>query len=41
MHMAIHSIPINVAMKFKIPLVIWGENSASEYGGNENYLFKK
>ena len=26
-------------MKFKIPLVIWGENSASEYG-NENYLFK-
>ena len=40
MHMAIHSIPISVAMKFKIPLVIWGENSASEYGGNENYLFK-
>jgi N-acetyl sugar amidotransferase len=38
MHMAIHSIPINLAIKFKIPLVIWGENSAAEYGGNEKYL---
>ena len=36
--MAIHSIPINLAIKFKIPLVIWGENSAAEYGGNEKYL---
>ena len=38
MHMAIHSIPINLAIKFNIPLVIWGENSAAEYGGNEKFL---
>lgn len=33
MHMAIFSIPLNVAVRFRIPLVIWGENSAFEYGG--------
>ena len=34
MHMALHAIPVNLAIKFKIPLVLWGENSAFEYGGN-------
>jgi N-acetyl sugar amidotransferase len=33
MHMAIFSIPVNIAVRFDIPLVIWGENSAFEYGG--------
>ena len=33
MHMAIFNIPIKVALKFNIPLIVWGENSAQEYGG--------
>lgn len=32
MHMALFNIPLNIAVKFRIPLVIWGENSAFEYG---------
>ena len=32
MHMALFAIPLNVALKFGIPLVVWGENSAFEYG---------
>lgn len=32
-HIGIFTIPIIVAVKFKIPLVIWGENSQQEYGG--------
>ena len=38
MHMALHSIPVQIAAKMKIPLVLWGENSASEYGGNKESL---
>ena len=38
MHMALHAIPLNLAVKFKIPLIIWGENSAYEYGGNNESL---
>ena len=34
MHMAIHGIPTFIALKYNIPLVIQGENSAMEYGGN-------
>ncbi|MCU1282801.1 MAG: hypothetical protein JWM53_6347 [bacterium] len=33
MHMAIFAIPVTIATRFSIPLVIWGENSAFEYGG--------
>ena len=33
MHMAIFNIPLKVALKFGIPLIIWGENSAFEYSG--------
>jgi N-acetyl sugar amidotransferase len=33
MHMALFSIPLTVAARFEIPLVVWGENSALEYGG--------
>jgi N-acetyl sugar amidotransferase len=35
MHMAIFSIPLRIAVRFDIPLVVWGENSAFEYGGAE------
>ncbi|HMZ27628.1 MAG TPA: N-acetyl sugar amidotransferase [Elusimicrobiota bacterium] len=33
MHMALFAIPLTLAVRFKIPLVVWGENSAFEYGG--------
>jgi N-acetyl sugar amidotransferase len=33
MHMALFNIPITIATRFRIPLVVWGENSAFEYGG--------
>lgn len=35
MHLALFSIPLQIAMKFKIPLVLWGENSGVEYGGDK------
>ena len=35
MHMALFAIPLTVAARFGIPLVVWGENSAFEYGGRE------
>ena len=33
MHMAIFNIPLKIALKFEIPLIVWGENSAFEYSG--------
>lgn len=36
MHMALFNIPLKIAVKFNIPLVVWGENSAFEYGGSED-----
>ena len=38
MHMAMWNISFNLANKFKIPYILWGENSASEYGGSKNDL---
>lgn len=35
MHMALFSIPLTIAVRFRIPLIVWGENSAVEYGGDE------
>lgn len=35
MHMALFNIPLKIASRFRIPLVIWGENSAFEYGGDQ------
>lgn len=35
MHMALFNIPLTLAVKYAIPLVVWGENSAFEYGGTE------
>ncbi len=34
MHMALFNIPLKIAVKFEIPLIVWGENSAFEYGGS-------
>ncbi len=33
MHMAIFSVPLQVAARWDIPLVVWGENTATEYNG--------
>ena len=35
MHLAIFNIPRAIAVRFDIPLIVWGENSAFEYGGAE------
>lgn len=35
MHLAIFAIPARIAVRFGIPLIVWGENSAFEYGGRE------
>jgi N-acetyl sugar amidotransferase len=35
MHMAIFNIPRTIARLYRIPLIVWGENSAFEYGGTE------
>lgn len=35
MHMALFNIPLKLAVRYRIPLVVWGENSAFEYGGTE------
>lgn len=36
MHLALFNIPLKIAVRFAIPLVVWGENSAFEYGGGED-----
>ena len=36
MHLALFNIPLKIACRFKIPLVIWGENSAFEYGNKKD-----
>lgn len=36
MHLALFNIPLTIAARFDIPLIIWGENSAFEYGGEED-----
>lgn len=33
-HIGIFTIPIQVAVNYKIPLIIWGENPQMEYGGS-------
>jgi N-acetyl sugar amidotransferase len=38
MHMALFNIPLSLAFRFKIPLVVWGENSAFEYGSKDESL---
>ena len=36
MHLAIFNIPLSIAVRFAVPLVIWGENSAFEYGSADD-----
>lgn len=36
MHLAIFAIPLRLALLLDVPLVVWGENSAFEYGGEED-----
>lgn len=38
MHMAMFNIPPKIAVKFEIPLIVWGENSAFEYGSDNEAL---
>lgn len=35
-HIGIFTVPIQIAVKFNISLIIWGENSQLEYGGPED-----
>jgi N-acetyl sugar amidotransferase len=32
MHLALFNIPLTLAVRMRIPLIVWGENSAFEYG---------
>lgn len=32
-HVSIFTIPVRVAVQYKISLIVWGENSQNEYGG--------
>ena len=32
-HVTIFTIPVRIAIQFGIPLIVWGENPQSEYGG--------
>lgn len=32
-HILIFSVPVRIAIQFNVPLVLWGENPQSEYGG--------
>ena len=35
MHLAIFNVPTTVAARYDIPLIVWGEDSASEYVGTD------
>lgn len=32
-HFGIFTVPVQIAVRFKIPLIVWGENPQAEYGG--------
>ena len=34
-HIGIFTVPVQVAVAYKIPLIVWGENSQMEYGGSD------
>lgn len=36
MHLALFNIPLAIAARFRVPLVVWGENSAFEYGSADD-----
>ncbi len=35
MHLAIYNLPVRIAQFFGVSLIVWGENSAFEYGGKK------
>lgn len=35
-HVTIFTIPVRMAIKFDVPLIIWGENPQNEYGGPQS-----
>ena len=37
-YMALHALPLQVAVAWRIPLILWAENSAVEYGGDDEKL---
>ena len=37
-HVGIFTIPVINAVRYKIPLIVWGENSQNEYGGPLNKI---
>jgi len=39
-HVSIFTIPVRVAIEKRIPLILWGENSQSEYGGPKDWQEK-
>ena len=34
MHMALFNVPLTIAARYDVPLVVWGEDSATEYSGD-------
>jgi N-acetyl sugar amidotransferase len=32
-HVTIFTVPVRIAVQFRVPLIIWGENPQNEYGG--------
>lgn len=32
-HVSIFTIPVQVSVRYQIPMIVWGENSQNEYGG--------
>ena len=40
-HFGIFTVPVQVAVRYNIPLIVWGENSKAEYGGPLNDMENK
>jgi len=40
-HFGIFTVPVQVAVRYEIPLIIWGENPRAEYGGPQEYMEKQ
>lgn len=40
-HVGIFTTPVQIAVKFRVPLLIWGENPQTEYGGPAHGRFAK
>jgi N-acetyl sugar amidotransferase len=40
-HFGIFTVPVQVAVRYNIPLIVWGENSQAEYGGPQKDMESK